>query len=442
MSFLRYFTDPVLQTSTLGSMLMCFSSALVGVLVLLRRRSLVGEALSHAAYPGVVLSAWGMSLFFPSALGGVSMAILIGACVTSLAGLWVMDFLEHRFHVKNDAALCFVLSFFFGVGVLIASHLQVAHALWYRMAQVFLYGQAATLIDTHVWIYSILAGSTVLILGILYYPLEIISFDRWFARSIGVRLSFLDSVVFLLLVLAIVIGMRSVGVVLMAGMLIAPAVAARQWTDRLPVMFLLAGILGALSGFFGNYFSVEIPLWGQDRGWGWTFSLPTGPMILLSGAAFAIFSLLWAPRRGVISRYRRAVAFRQQCLQENLLKHLWKREKEVELEELSGWHGLSLLRVRWLLWRLQVQGWARKAGPKIFCLTAEGESRGAHMVRLHRLWEAYLVYLGQGLEKVHRSAEEMEHLITPEIEKELTMLLNDPRHDPHQQPIPRAKGLL
>lgn len=442
MNFLSYFTDPVLQASTLGSMLMCFSSALVGVLVFLRKRSLVGEALSHAAYPGVVLSAWGMSLLFPSALGAMSMAVLLGASLTSLIGLWVIDFLEHRFRVKNDAALCFVLSFFFGLGVLVASHLQVAHALWYKMAQVFLYGQVATLIDVHVWIYLILAGAVVLVLILLYYPLEVISFDRWFARSIGVHLTLLDGMVFLLLVLAIVIGIRSVGVVLMAGMLIAPAVAARQWTDRLALMFLLAGVFGAISGFLGNYLSVEIPLWGQHRGWGWTFSLPTGPMILLSGSAFAILSLLLAPRRGVISRYSRAVAFRQQCLQENLLKHFWKNGRKMCLEDLTGWHGLSRLKIQWLLWRLRVQGWARKEGKMAFCLTQEGMNRGAHMVRLHRLWEVYLVRLGQGLEKVHRSAEEMEHLITPEIEKELTALLNDPHQDPHHQPIPKAKGLL
>ncbi|MBS0652017.1 MAG: metal ABC transporter permease [Verrucomicrobia bacterium] len=443
-SILQSFTDPVLQAPTIGSMLMCLASALIGVIVFLRKRSLLGEALSHASYPGVVVSVLIVAALFPSLQEAMPVAILIGASATSFLGLWVIDKLERRFSIKSDAALCFVLSVFFGVGILIASRLQVTHALWYKTIQIFLYGQAATLTDVHIVIYAVLVLITIAILIALYRQIEMVIFDRSFAKCVGVKVPLVDTLLFALLILAIVIGIRSVGVVLMAGMLIAPAVAARQLTNRLWVMLVLAAMFGAVSGFLGNYLSVQIPQWGQERGLEWKFSLPTGPMILLSASFMSILALLFASDNGVVSRSWRIAAFRMQCLGENLLKHFWKQGEGgvVCVKDIHKLHNLGSWQVRFLLWNLQRQGWVEKKASGDFALTRDGWLRGERIVRLHRLWEAYLVYLGQGAEKVHRSAEEMEHILTPELEKELTELLQDPRHDPHHQPIPRSKELL
>ena len=431
---LKYFTDPVLQAPTIGSMLMCFASALVGVIVFLRKRSLLGEALSHAAYPGVVLSVLFMAVFFPQSLDFVPLAILIGAFVASLLGLWVIEKMERRFRVKTDAALCFVLSVFFGFGILIASRIQFTHALWFKTVQVFLYGQAATMIDIHVFIYALLALFLSLVLFFLYRQIGMVIFDREFANTVGVAIRSVDTLLFILLVLAIVIGIRSVGVVLMAGMLIAPAVAARQFTHRLWMVFLLAATIGALSGFLGNYLSVEIPEWGNRNGWDWKFSLPTGPMILLSASTICLFSLLFSPKNGLIRRLLRVLHFREQSRGENLLKYLWRNDK-ASFTEIKRWQLLTMIQMKFLLWRLKRRGWIEQTD-KVLRLTKDGQSKAMQIVRLHRLWEAYLVFLGQGVEKVHRNAEEMEHIITPELEKELYELLGDPKQDPHAQPIP------
>jgi manganese/zinc/iron transport system permease protein len=433
----QYFTDPVLQASTIGSMLMCLSSALVGVIVFLRKRSLLGEALSHATYPGVVLSVLFMAAFFPFSSDFMALAILIGAFLTSLLSLWVIEKMEHRFCVKNDAALCFVLSVFFGVGVLIASRIQFTHALWYKTVQIFLYGQAATMTDVHVLIYALLALLLAVVLILLYRQIEMVIFDRDFSKTVGVLIRIIDGLLFVLLVLAIVIGIRSVGVVLMAGMLIAPAVAARSLSHRLWAVFLFAAAIGALSGFLGNYLSVEIPRWGIRQGWDWKFSLPTGPMILLSASTICLFSLLFAPKNGLVSRLLRILRFRKQCIAENLLKYLWRHgpDGKAALKDIKKWQMLSFIQMRLLLWRLKRQGWIEENSAHIR-LTKDGYLRATHIIRLHRLWEAYLVFLGQGVEKVHRSAEEMEHIITSELEKELSELLGDPKEDPHAQPIP------
>ena len=438
------FTDPILQAPTIGCMLMCLASALVGVIVFLRKRALLGEALSHAAYPGVVLSVLVVAVFFPTFHQVIPVAILAGASATAFLGLWAIDRLESRFHIKSDAALCLVLSVFFGAGVLVASRIQVTHALWYKTVQIFLYGQAATLTDVHIVLYTTLAVATSAMMVLFYRQMEMTIFDRSFAKCVGVRVQVVETLLFVLLVLAIVIGIRSVGVVLMAGMLIAPAVAARQLTNRFSTMLVLAALFGASSGFLGNYLSVQIPQWGQERGWGWRFSLPTGPMILLTASLISMLALLFAPERGVVSRTWRIATFRMQCLAENLIKHFWKQgeNRVISLHELSKWCALGTCQLRFLLWNLWRQGWIERKGKGRFALTRDGWAKGERIVRLHRLWEAYLVHLGQGVEKVHRSAEEMEHILTPALEKELTELLQDPRHDPHDQPIPRPKRWL
>ncbi len=428
-----YFTDPVLRAPTIASILMCLSGALIGVVAYIRKRVLLGEALSHASYPGVVLSVVVVASLFPFSEEGLAAGILIGAFCSALIGLLCIDQMEKRWRVNSDAALCFVLAVFFGLGVLIASRVQITHALWYKQIQIFLYGQVATMTDGHIAIYGVLTALTLSSLFFLYRRIEWIHFDREFIRSLGAWIRGVDNALFLLLVLSIVVGIRSVGVVLMSGMLIAPAVAARQFTHRLSILFLLAGVFGALSGFFGNYLSLEIPHWLGD-----SFSLPTGPMILLTASSICLLALLFAPDRGMISRLFRIIRFKYQCRLENALKAFWKQGKEgsLSLKEVNARLQISSLSLRILIWRMQRQGWLKRGR-----LTEDGWIKASRIIRLHRLWEAYLVYLGQGADKVHRNAEEMEHIITPELEKELTELLQDPKQDPHQQPIPAKNGL-
>lgn len=431
MTFIQYFTDPVLQAPIVGSMLMCLSSALIGVIVFLRRRSLLGEALSHAAYPGVVISVFLTALFFPTAYAHLASIVLIGAFCTALLGLYVIEKLELKWKVKQDCALCFTLSFFFGVGVLLASRLQFSHALWYKTVPIFLYGQAATMTDIHVFLYAGLSLLTLATLVFLYTRLKILLFDRAYAQSAQMPLKRIDGLLFFLLVLAIVIGIRSVGVVLMSGMLIAPAIAARQLSHRLSSVLVIAGLIGACSGFFGNYLSLEIPQWvGRS-----TLVLPTGPMILLTAALFCTLSLLFAPKRGLLRRRLRAAYFERECRRENVLKCLWKKGDGVSFSVLKEALDASYVNLRWMLFCLRREGWVEKRGGQLH-LKSDGRKRAARIIRLHRLWEVYLVSLGQGVEKVHRSAEEMEHILTPELESELTLVLDNPTLDPHKQPIP------
>lgn len=429
-----FFTDPVLRAPTLGCMLMCLGAALVGVIVLLRKQSLIGEALSHASYPGVIL---GILVAGLSGLGThqelwIALLVMGGSLATALLGLWFIHLLERKWRVRSDSALCFILAAFFGMGLTLASDVQFSYTSLYRQAIIYLYGQAATMTDLHIIIYGGLALTIVVLVALFHKELQAITFDRDYARTLGIAVTSLDILLFILIALSIVVGIRSVGVVLISAMLIAPAAAARQYTHKFSTMLTIAAIFGLLSGFLGNYLSVVLSRW-ESR-----LVLPTGPVIVLVASAFCVLSLLFAPERGRLWRMIRASKFRSQVLRENVLKAMWRfGEGEVPLHYLRSCQTISSWGFRKLIKQLAASGWVEKIDSERVKLTAEGRLWASRVVRLHRLWEVYLVdYLGIGAERVHYSAEEMEHILTPELEKDLTLLLNNPQRDPHQQFIP------
>lgn len=442
---LDYFTDAVLRAPTIGCMLMCLSAALVGVIAFLRKQSLVGEALSHASFPGVII---GVVLAGELSQGNESWLWLpaftmAGAFVSSLIGLVCINILEARAKIYSDSALCFILSSFFGIGITLASRVQFTHATLYIQSLNYLYGQAATMVDIHIVIYGILSLAVIALVVTFYKELQVLTFDKEYAKSIGIRVNLIRTLTFILVTLAIVIGIRSVGVVLMSAMLIAPAVAARQFTHRLSMMMVLAGIFGLFSGYFGIYLSVEMTNYFSSLYPTARIAFPTGPMIVMVATLICIFALFFAPERGLIVRLFRRTLFRYQCNCENILKALWRYgpDEEYSFKKISSFQSLTKLYLLFILRRLSHSGWLERTEKGFYKLTHDGVHRAAHIVRLHRLWELYLAdYLGIGAEKVHRSAEEMEHIITPEIEKELTELLKNPKYDPHHQPIPPFKG--
>ncbi|MBS0654261.1 MAG: metal ABC transporter permease [Verrucomicrobia bacterium] len=437
----EYFTDPVLAAPTIGCMLMSMIAAVVGALAFLQRQSLVGEMLSHACYPGVIISLLVLQLFFPfSSDSSILLATLVGAALSCVFGMYLTNLLQHRFRVSSDAALCVVLSSFFGVGLLVLSALQLSFPTLHRQLQSYLFGQAATMTQGNVYIYALLAIVIVFSLLLFYRQIKMVIFDPQFAQVVGVNIRYTQFLLISLVVLAVVIGIRTIGVVLMSAMLIFPSCSARQWTDHLLRLLLLSSLFGLVCGFCGVYFSHTMSfMWLQD---GRFISFPTGPMIVLAGGAVFLFSSLFAPRSGLLLRLGRQISFWSKCQQENLLKMIWKlsekeKRQEFSFEELKANFQVSSCRLWFLLFSLRSRGWLRRRKSKTYELTASGMYWGRKIVRLHRIWEVYLVtYCGVAKDRVHPSAEEMEHIITREIEEELSFVLHNPKLDPHKQPIP------
>lgn len=432
MSLFDFFTDPVLRGPTWGTLLMCIASSLMGAVLLLKRRPLLGESLSHAAYPGII---GGVSLFaflFPGYGESAIFAVLGGAFLTSFLGFKAIEGMEKR-GVHSDAALSFVLALFFGIGTVAASAMQSVLPSWRVQVQSLMFGQAATMSDFHIVLYASLTSTVVLFLIFGFRPLQAVLFDPDYAKSSGLPVSWIERTIFWLFLFSLILGIRSVGIVLISGMAVAPAIAARQFTDRLRSFFYLSAFFGALSGLVGNGVSVLGTIALSKEGE--RLTLPTGPSIILVGAAIALFSLLFAPKRGWISRISRIAAFRFRCLKENVLKAMWRKES-FSVETIKKSHRISSLMLFAILWDLKRGGWIDRSETRVF-LTADGRRKAASIVRLHRLWELYLASeLGVSNEKIHLDAEEMEHILTPDIEERLTRLLADPKIDPHSQPIP------
>ena len=446
---LHYFTDSVLQAPTIGCMLMCFVAALVGTFVVLRGKSLIGEALSHACYPGVILALLLERCLFPSVQDGFGKMVvaLVGAFVSSLLGLYTIEFLERRLRIQADAALSFVLASFFGIGILALSLTQTAFPTLYKEIQAYLFGQAATMTAVHIYLYAILAAITIAIVIFFFRPFRLVAFDPTFAETIGVSKQKMDTLLFFILVLALVTGIRSVGVVLLSAALIFPVAIARQLTSHLSFLLLFSGLFGLASGFFGVFCSHELSLYLSSSSVK-AFSFPTGPMIVIVLSMFFVSALLFSPKSGLTFRFLRRLFFSFQCQSENLLKMIWKlcsekNESTFSLPEIEKRNSFHPLYLTLLVAILKKKGWIREIYLDQFELTTAGMLWGRKIIRLHRLWELYLVeHCKVAKDRVHPSAEEMEHIITEDVEKELTHLLQNPQVDPHAQPIPEKEELF
>jgi manganese/zinc/iron transport system permease protein len=225
MHLLDYFTDPVFRGPMGGTLFLCLALSLIGVFVFFQRKSLVGEVLSHAAYPGVIL---GLLFLGCSELKEEVLLFAFAACVIALLLMrWLMK------QVPQDLALTFTLSSFFGFGILLLSLLQFSCGYLGRLAESFFFGQAATMGDEQILHYGILALVMIAFILIFYKELKTILFDATFAKTLGIPAKLFNGILFFLTLVSIVAGIRSVGVVLISSILVAPTIAARQFVKAL-----------------------------------------------------------------------------------------------------------------------------------------------------------------------------------------------------------------
>lgn len=435
-SLSNYFFDSVLQAPTIGCILMCMTAAVVGVFQVLRGQALLGEVLSHASYPGVVLALLLDYLSFQETSDLSSLvALFIGATASMLLALFFIRWHEKSWHLSKDVTLTLTLASFFAVGLFVLSLLQNEFPTLERRLQSYLFGQAAVMRDLHVVIY---AGFSLVILGLvilLFRPIQATLFDPTFVDLSPHSRKKIEALLFAMMLGAIVVGIRALGVVLISSQFLLPIAAARFWSNRLKPLLVLSALFGALSGFFGLVISHEV---GLQTG----VLLPTGPLIVVVGAFFFGVALIFSPKNGLLIRLKRRYQFFFMCQQENLLKNMWKlcaekKEFVVTRQEFQSLSEMGAIERYFRLWQMRRTGWLKKASANSFELTAAGQLMGRKIVRLHRLWELYLVkFCGVHKSRVHPSAEEMEHILTKEIEEQLTVLFHNPKKDPHQQPIP------
>lgn len=414
-----------LQTVALGALLLGATGGAVGCFALLRRQSLLGDALAHAALPGICLA------FLVSGGHRGPLTLLTGALAAGLCGAFVVSLITGSSRIKQDAAIGIVLSVFFGVGVVLLTHIQRLPLGQQSGLDKYLFGQAAAMLPRDVALIAVLAVISAIVLTLAYKELRLLAFDRAFGAAIGYPMRRIELLLTVLVVAVIVVGLQMVGVVLVIATLITPAAAARQWTHRLGVMILLAAAIGGTSGAVGAVASATVP------------RLPTGPSIVLVLSAVLIGSMLLAPRRGLLWAVvqRRAASLRIQ--RENLLKELYRAAEPdgawsvpTELYEFAARAGLPSARARALARRLSRSGHLDFDGAHV-ALTDAGRRVAANVMRRHRLWESYLarrLELGDAL--THENAEVVEHALTDDTADTIASLLEHPQRDPQGKPIP------
>ena len=273
---------PGLGSVVAGTALLGFLCVTLGTFAVLRKQSLMGDAISHACLPGLILA----FLLFNSK---ESWALMLGAAISGTLAAMVVLGISRFSRVKEDSSLAITLSVFFGFGLMLLTWVQRRPDAAQAGLARFLFGQAATLLDRDVWLLAAIAIPCLLTVFIFWKQFQLVCFDRSFAQSLGIPVFFIEVLLSLLLVMVIVAGLETVGVVLMSALLVAPAVAARQWTNRLEIMAILAGVFGAFSGIAGAFLSNM----GKT-------SIPTGPVIVLFITLIVLLSILFAPARGIV----------------------------------------------------------------------------------------------------------------------------------------------
>lgn len=348
--------DYTIQTIVMGTAVLGLVSGLLGTWAVLRRQSLLGDAVAHASLPGIAIAFM---------IAGVknSLFFFVGAAITGwLATLWISSITTNT-RIKSDTALAMVLAVFFGFGMVLITYIQRMPNANQAGLESFLFGQAATLLRQDVITMSIIAGIAVLIIGLLWKEFKLLAFDPQFAHSIGFNIKLLDLLLNSLIVIAIVLGLQAVGVVLMSALLIAPAAAARQWTNKLSTMTIIASIFGVLSGLFGTAISSS------------SAHLSTGPVIVLVSIFIVAISFLFAPQRGLIAQFFLKQKNRNRITLDTMLINLYQICRQHDNPE--HLHSINILKPlpsfnKATISKLSENGLIRLNDMKEWCLTEKG----------------------------------------------------------------------
>jgi manganese/zinc/iron transport system permease protein len=420
-----------------GTTLLGLASGLVGTFLLLRKRALLSDAISHATLPGIALAFIAMSAIWGD--GKNLLGLIAGAAVFSILGTASVVFIQKYTRLKDDAALGIVLSVFFGLGIALlglATRMKTGNAAGLSS---FIYGKTASMLFSDALLIGLAALAAIVFCVLFFKEFALICFDADYGATQGWPVTRLDFLLMGLVVGVTVIGLQAVGLILVVALLIIPAAGARFWTFRLRNMLWLSGVFGALSGMLGSGLSALMA------------NLPAGAVIVLTASALFLFSMVFGFARGILILVLERYKLRRRILKENLLRDLyeWFESTHVAADEsipttdphisaptvddlLSrrSWSRGQLLRtVKRLAASQDLTADARNR----LRFTEQGIRAAKNIVRKHRLWEAYLIsHADVATGMVDLSADRIEHILDEDIIGQLERLF--PNVNPKELP--------
>jgi len=352
------YSDYTARTILLGAVSLGIVRGVVGSYAVIRKQSLVGDVMSHAALPGIVLA-------FIIMGAKEQLPIFIGAALSAVLAVLLINLVTNNSRIKTDSAMGIALSVFFALGLVLLTYVQRMPDANQAGLDKFLFGQAEALVEKDVLIIGLTGFFAILIVGLFWKEFKLLCFDPDFGGTMGFSMKFLDVLITAVIVSAIVIGLQTVGVVLMSSMLIAPAVAARQWTGSMGSMVILAALIATVSGITGVAFSAGFE------------NVPTGPAVIICVSLIAFFSILFSPNGFLTLKFRDAKNMRK--IKKNyVLMALY--DLGLEHADLGYAHSERLLilgskkgfNVRKSLLELENAGYVERAGDGNWRLTQSG----------------------------------------------------------------------
>lgn len=408
----------VLTTALLG-----VASGLVGSFLLLRKRSLMGDALSHATLPGIGIA---FAVMVSLGMSGKSLpGLLLGATLSGVAGLMLMLLIRNTTRLRDDVAMGFVLSVFFGIGIAVLRMVQGMPGASAAGLESFIYGKAAGMVKSDFILIASVAVTTSVASVLFLKEFLLLCFDESYAAAQGWPTRTLDVLLLALVTAVTVIGLQSVGLILVIAFLITPPTAARFWTHRLSRMLLLSAVIGGASGWLGASISALTP------------KLPAGAVIVLVAGVLFLLSMLFAPARGVIPRVLRQNALRRKVDRQHFLRAAFElletnsgpegvRNAPFSLADLVQKRSWSPFKMRRVLSVAKREDHVEPAGPGQLRLSESGFGEAARVTRNHRLWETYLIkHADIAPSHVDRDADMVEHILGAELVSQLEADLNE-----------------
>ncbi|MDO5747655.1 MAG: metal ABC transporter permease [Actinomycetaceae bacterium] len=284
-----FFGNYIYRTMTIGTFMIGLVSGSLGSIIYVRKQSLMSDVVGHSAIFGVMAGFIIASTMF--GIDGRSMIVLvIGSLVAGGLAMVLANFISHHSPVRIDAAMAIVLAFFFGGGMSLFSYILNSTIPNRGGLSEYLFGNASTMTWLDIQTIYGFGIIIVIVMVALWKEIKLFSFDVAYCESQGFPMKVLNPLVSAIVVLAIVVGLKAAGLVLMVAFAIIPPAAARQWTNRLSTMMVVSGVIGAFGSVLGSYLSVSIG------------NIPTGPMIVITLSGIFFFSLLFAPGRSVVMR--------------------------------------------------------------------------------------------------------------------------------------------
>lgn len=402
--------------------------AIVGCYLVLRRMSMMGDAISHAVLPGLVLA-----FLFSNSLNIVP--LFVGAVLVGILTTFLTQTLHQYGRVNTDASMGVVFTSLFALGVVLIK--RYANDVHFDVSCVYEGSLLMAVFDTQsiggievprqaITVIPILLLNA-LVVTVFWKELKLSSFDAPLADSMGFSATFLHYLLMVLVALTTVASFKAVGSILVIAMLIVPGATAHLLTDRLNRMLWIAVGIGVLSSVFGYWLST---LWDVE---------PSGMMTIVAGFCYAM-AVLWSPQYGVVSKLVNNLRTSLRVIREDILAMLYRTEELDSTKFLNREEALEGIGESWLAkWGLNelIKNGSIVETESRLQLTTAGRSNASKLIRSHRLWEAYLVqHLGLAADHVHAPAERMEHYIDGDMQIAIEKELDASDRDPHGRNIP------